>query len=131
MSDSRRRAPAISSPVLAGAPFASSASAVAPPATGLLGGTWPSNPFSPTTPPLLASAAEIDASRVSAPLIRLRDHVPSFRRRTLGRRRSRDDSDGGAAAGWRERWGPIVLGLGAMLAVFAVIGGLLLIPEAP
>ena len=92
-------------------------------------GAWPHNPFSHATPPMLDSADEIDTSRLSAPLIHLRNHVPSFRRRAIGRSRSESESSG-VTAGWRERWGPIVLGLGAMLIIFAVIGGVLLIPAA-
>ncbi len=89
---------------------------------------WPSNPFSPQAPPVLRTAVDVDASRVARPLFGLRSYIPSFRRRGFRAQRAAEARED-AGPGWRGSWGPIVLGLGAMLTILAIVAGALLVPE--
>ena len=85
-------------------------------------GPWPVNPFSSRATPVLDTAGQVDASQITRPLFTLTGSIPSFRRRTAARDPNADDKTGPG-------WGPILLGLGALLIALAAVAGALLIPE--
>ena len=89
---------------------------------------WPGNPFAPPPPQVLESALEVDASRLSRPLFSLRASTPRLRLRAPSWPRP-DDAGAEGEPGWRQHWGAITLGLGAMLLVLAIVAAALLVPD--
>ena len=89
---------------------------------------WPGNPFAPPPPQVLESSLEVDASRMSRPLFSLRASTPRLRLRAPSWPRP-DDAGAEGEPGWRQHWGAITLGLGAMLLVLAIVAAALLVPD--
>ena len=83
---------------------------------------WPVNPFSARAAPVLDTAGRVEASHITRPLFGLAGSMPSFRRRSVARDANVDDATGPG-------WGPVLLGLGALLIALAAVAGALLVPE--
>ena len=84
---------------------------------------WPANPFAPPAPPVLHTASNLDVATLGRPLFGLRRAMPQFRRRA-------PRTDTGPAGEARLRGGSqIAVGIGALLLVFSLITGVILIPD--
>ena len=84
---------------------------------------WPANPFAPPAPPVLQTASDLDGATLGRLLFGLRGTMPQFRRRA-------PRASGGQAGEARVRGGSqIAAGIGALLLVFSLIAGVILIPD--
>ena len=88
---------------------------------------WPSNPFTPSAPPLLESARDADVPRFMRPLFALEGSMVSFRRGAFRRREGEEAQAAPARPG--QGWGALALAVAGVLAVLGVVIGVLLVPD--
>ena len=84
---------------------------------------WPANPFAPPAPPVLQTASDLDGAALGRPLFWLRGTMPQFRRRAP---RTSAGQTGEARVRGKSQ---IAAGIGALLLIFSLIAGVILIPD--
>ncbi|MCY3918990.1 MAG: hypothetical protein OXG38_04155 [Chloroflexi bacterium] len=85
---------------------------------------WPPNPFNTPAAPVLETGQDADAARFPFPIFTLEGGVPRFRRR-----READPARAARSGGMRRGWGALALAVLTVVAVLAVVVGVLLVPD--